>query len=84
MIVLVPSKVFSSVDVITHGSQRERGTTVNAKRPDSRAVWASLEKPFVWDQPSPVTVLLLPALNSGDWLLEEEPGEIFGTSSCGV
>lgn len=59
MIVLMPSRVFSSVHVITRGRQRERERhhcqCKEEKRLDSRAAWASLglpEKPFVGDQPS--------------------------------
>lgn len=85
MIVLVPSRVFSSVDVITHGSQRERGTTVNAKRrkdQTAKQYGQAWKSHLFGTSPLLVTVLLLSALNSGYWLLEEEPREIFGTSSC--
>lgn len=84
MIVLMPSRVFSSVGVITRGSQRKRDTTRNAKR---RKGWTAEGHGQAWGcctsclfgtSPLSITVLLLSTPNSSDWLLEEVRDRTWG------
>lgn len=81
---LMPSRVFSSVGVITRGRQRGRDTTVNAKRRKDWTAewcghaWVCWKSNFFGTSPLLITVLLLSTPNSSDWLLEEVRGRTWG------